>query len=55
MVVFVSDWAAPSACHALAKSIVGRVRFFLGEKAEGFKPLVAKDPEPLGLSGEINA
>jgi hypothetical protein len=31
------------------------VRFFLGENAEGFKPLVEKDPEPLGLLGESNA
>jgi hypothetical protein len=44
----------PSAFHPFPWSIAEWDLFAIGEGAEGFKSLVAKDPEPLAQLGEIN-
>jgi len=44
----------PSAGHPFPWSIAEWDLFAIGEGAEGFKSLVAKDPEPLAQLGEIN-
>jgi hypothetical protein len=55
MVVYVDEETDPSAGHPFGKSRVGGVRFVSGKSAEGIKPVVAKDIEPLVKLGEINA